>query len=202
MMRRSRVFVAGASCELERVREVMAAVDAHPGLVNAYDWTIPVEAHGGDVGPNQLREELARDEAELRRSDALIVVVPLPGNHTEGAWVEMGIAMGIGIPVVMLGMPRPGYGWLHWGTLATDAAVSRVALEVGRGVTLKVSHDNCCTDCVFCYDAISCEVRDWQGLLGELAHLPDGTVRPPEEDGWSCPLLEGPVVVTSAGGSE
>lgn len=134
-----RIFVAGASAELERVRSVMRLVDTHPMLASAYDWTIPVECHGADPLPRTVTKELREDLYHLRESDGLLVVVPPPGVKTEGAWVELGVAMERGIPIVMLGACGPGYGWLHEGCSSAEEAVDTIAGMVKRRMPRTVS---------------------------------------------------------------
>jgi hypothetical protein len=81
-----------------------------------YDWTAhgPVWSHGSvrmkDVACHEVKGV----------ADANLLAVILPGGR--GTHVELGVALGCGIPVIMLGgekdyVPAPGVTTFHWHPL-------------------------------------------------------------------------------------
>lgn len=102
------IYVAGASAEWERVRDIADHLEAHLH-VTAYRWW--------DLGPLGMDGELSSTEAgpiaasladAVRSAKAVVLVLPrLP---TRGAWFELGLAYGVQLarrPVVYAdGDPR------------------------------------------------------------------------------------------------
>jgi len=56
-----------------------------------------------DVRPNRLKTIAERDLKELSEADALVVYTAGCRRSRGGMWVEMGIALGIGMPVFVIG---------------------------------------------------------------------------------------------------
>ena len=95
------VYVAGASAELERARDVMRRLAAF-GLEVAHDWTIPVEEHGSaHPDPDECRRFALADEAAVDRASATLLLVP--HEATEGAWWEASRARALGRTLVASG---------------------------------------------------------------------------------------------------
>jgi hypothetical protein len=83
------LFVAGSSKELPRVRAFMAKARAL-GVDVTYDWTVPCLELGANPPDTSIREA-AVDAlyAAIRNSEAFVLLGPMPGHHTIGAWVEL-----------------------------------------------------------------------------------------------------------------
>jgi len=96
MTARHRIYIASALENAAAVRELRDAL-AVRGIGLTYDWT----GHGSvqDQGEERIRE-VGRAEAQGVR-DADLVVVLLPGGR--GTHTELGIAIGAGVPVVLVG---------------------------------------------------------------------------------------------------
>lgn len=93
-----KVYVAGASSEIDRVESVIAALEAG-GVTITSTWTQQVRKHGAG-NPNNLTEEdlvtlVSRDIEEVRASDFLLLLLPIA--PTVGAWIELGLAQGINL---------------------------------------------------------------------------------------------------------
>ncbi|MEM9072848.1 MAG: hypothetical protein AAGE52_30355 [Myxococcota bacterium] len=96
MPKTTTVYVAASSKELERARAAMERVRQHPTLTLAFDWT---------MGFGELAipwSQIARTElAAIRRSDLFWLLGP--GERRTDAWVEVGTALGLRIPVYASG---------------------------------------------------------------------------------------------------
>jgi nucleoside 2-deoxyribosyltransferase len=95
------VYVATGLENRTLAAQVISAL-REAGFRITYDWT----THGSVSGePLERRREVALDEANGVRKAALLVVL-LPGGR--GTHVEMGIAIGLAIPVVLISEDDPG----------------------------------------------------------------------------------------------
>jgi hypothetical protein len=105
-----KVYVAGSSREVARVRAMHRRLQ-NAGHTITHDWTKAVEALGGAPElPDGCEETHWREDlAGVGSADAVVVLSPLGGLTTEGTWVELGAAWGLGRPVVLVG-DRP---WGH-----------------------------------------------------------------------------------------
>jgi nucleoside 2-deoxyribosyltransferase len=103
-MTKPRVYVAAASGEIERARDVMCDLLAANFIVT-HDWTPTVEA----AIASGIREAKLDDATCERHSrtdleavaSADVVVFLAPTETAKGAWVEVGHALALGIPVVI-----------------------------------------------------------------------------------------------------
>ena len=86
------LYVAGSWSDRDRVREVMLALICQ-GHTITYDWT-QVE--------QSSTIQAQHDKRGVERADALVLVMEKEYIY-RGAWVEMGIAVGLGIPVFVFG---------------------------------------------------------------------------------------------------
>lgn len=88
------IYVAGASAEIELVRGYMRRLES-AGLRIAYDWPAGIDAHGGLANegvPNPKKVA----EGDIRGIEAATIFwLILPEKPTIGAWVELGIALGL-----------------------------------------------------------------------------------------------------------
>lgn len=93
-----RVYVAGASSEVERAERAIAAL-RRAGCVVTHDWTREVrdhrakKIHDAEIGDHECREIAVADLAAVRRSNVLLLLVP--EQPSQGAWVELGCASGV-----------------------------------------------------------------------------------------------------------
>jgi nucleoside 2-deoxyribosyltransferase len=100
-----RIYVAGASNEREdRAKPVMREL-RDLGLVITHDWTSsmdnPVVGPDHALTPEQKRKYTEVDLLGVRTADFMLLLVPY--NHSAGAWVELGFAFGLNIPVIACG---------------------------------------------------------------------------------------------------
>jgi hypothetical protein len=92
-----RVYVAGASAELDRCERVIAALREGGCTVN-FDWTAVMRDHvARGISDAQLDDHEARRHAEVDIAaveDADVVLFLAPEAATRGAWFELGWAIG------------------------------------------------------------------------------------------------------------
>ena len=95
-----RVYVAGASRDLERTRAfIRGAIDAYAelGLEIVHDWALEAARSfaAGDcdatLGPNERLRRAKRCLDAVAQAD--VVIVLLPDGESRGAWIELGAAL-------------------------------------------------------------------------------------------------------------
>lgn len=89
-----RVYVAGASSEIDRTEAAMSQVRAMPGKTLVMDWAANIRKHGASVPvgwtPEQKREEAQRCLDAVRTAN--IVWLLVPAVPSQGCWAEWGAA--------------------------------------------------------------------------------------------------------------
>lgn len=103
-LRPLRVYVAGSSAELERARWAMSALDGY-SIEVTHDWVSSVE-EVGSANPAEATddERLAWADDDLSgvyQADVLWLLMPKQGSI--GAYVELGLAIALGMPIVISG---------------------------------------------------------------------------------------------------
>lgn len=108
-----KVYVAGASAELDRVRGVMDFIREQPRLELARDWVADVERErieGGrtdsDLAPDERKLFAGADLGAVAESDIFWLLSPMKGTYTTGAWVELGAALVTGHMRQALGLSK------------------------------------------------------------------------------------------------
>lgn len=128
-----RVYVAAPSSRWRQAREIMENL-AYEGYYTAWDWTSEVEhwlATGEFLAPPE--QLVAADLGALEGADALVLAI-LPGDTTAGAWLELGYAMALGKPIVVL-CPSPEPGWIFLSlvtVVASPAELLRHLAEIAE----------------------------------------------------------------------
>jgi nucleoside 2-deoxyribosyltransferase len=101
-----RVYVASKFEEKERARHVMEVL-WNMGHTVTHDWTNEVPYAAGDPqGPGYYRKCA---EADVKGVDTADVIIVLSHPEGKGMFVEMGIAIGMGIPIIAVGP--------HWNAI-------------------------------------------------------------------------------------
>ncbi len=106
----TKVYLAGASAEIERARaNAQRLRDADIHVMSTW---IDVIGKGGaanprDATPEQLTKWTLCDLEEVKAADVLWLQLPAVDVHTIGAWIELGIAYSEGVTVLMSGIHRP-----------------------------------------------------------------------------------------------
>lgn len=109
-----RVYCAGKTHDMERVREVQSLVRRYGDIT--HDWTKLVEMHGPDIELEPMTHEDARlysteDLAGVANSD---LVIAMPHSRLCGTLIEIGAALTTNTPVVILGRPsQHSVFWAH-----------------------------------------------------------------------------------------
>lgn len=132
-----RIYVAGASSEIERARRVMAALRAE-GHEITFDWTIDFESNEG-LSDVQRAAYADADFQGVFLARRVVLLVPVSPSVTQGAWWEGGVADALEIPIIASGRPEDR---------ARNIFLSR-ALEVDtdeKAVEL-CRQDECCVGC-------------------------------------------------------
>lgn len=89
-----KVYVAGNFRERERIRAVMDELE-RAGHVITHDWT-----GEGVTLPQRSRQEIAIDDIQgVRDAEALVLV---DAERGWGMYVEMGVAVALGLPIVVI----------------------------------------------------------------------------------------------------
>lgn len=101
-----RIYVAGASAEVDMVAGYIGRL-RNAGAVITHDWTPSVRGSCGaadvDMSAGLRMSLVSGDLAGIAAADVMWLLVP--EATTIGAWVELGYARGLGIPVHVSG-PR------------------------------------------------------------------------------------------------
>ncbi len=124
-----RLYIAS---KYENQAEVRALMDllARRGHTITHDWTTVTEPAG--LGPWERRQFLGacaeKDFKGVAQADALIII-----NHPEGKGmlVEMGVALGLGIPVYLLYPDRATNVFNNLGAVAEYVAMDELAADLG-----------------------------------------------------------------------
>lgn len=99
-----RVYVAGSSRQLGRVRAAMERLKA-AGHTVVHDWPTIIEAQGeanpADATQDERWDWAIDDLAGVKAADCLWFLVP--AEEGAGAFVELGYALAIGKPVICSG---------------------------------------------------------------------------------------------------
>lgn len=103
-----RVYVAGASAELERARSAMRDLRGY-GCEITFDWTQAVEKFGslGAVLSEEEKAQCARNDLDgVRAAEVVLFLTPEDKALTLGMWVELGAALALGKTLVLTGPSR------------------------------------------------------------------------------------------------
>lgn len=128
-----RVYVAGSTKGVSRVQVVMAEV-RRGGHEITFDWT----GAEGEIRDNQadwandLRRatELSGLERDaVLTADALVLVAPPANVAGLGCWMEVGIALGRQIPVLLVDGPRESLFWYLPNVYRTGLSLLLGALD-------------------------------------------------------------------------
>lgn len=95
-----KIYVAGCSEEIARARKIMEWVRAHPHLDLARDWVADIAEErikGGrmdvDLSDEEQWQYSSLNTRSVLGSGGLWMLSPGPGNHTTGAWFELGVSV-------------------------------------------------------------------------------------------------------------
>lgn len=135
-----RVYVAGASREIERAESMIAALRASGRVWITHDWTVDVRENGPDAGcsPETLRRCAKHDLDGVCEADTVVVLVP--DTSSQGVLVELGAALAFGCHVIAArshaGVSAPMvlglFGYLVRVQVDTDVAALSAVLERAR----------------------------------------------------------------------
>lgn len=106
----TKVYVAGASAQLERAKAAIVELERHSIVVTS-SWPKVIGAVGApnprDATLAQYTEWSLRDLGEVDEADYLLLLLPPRGIETVGAYVELGYSFAKGKPIVTAGEHRP-----------------------------------------------------------------------------------------------
>lgn len=104
-MKKLRVYVAGASADMEPARHAMQRL-REAGATITEDWIAAIERAGN---ANSLADEVPARKAAcddlkaVRTADVVWIITPTERTHGCGLWIELGAALAYGVPVVISG---------------------------------------------------------------------------------------------------
>lgn len=106
----TKVYVAGASAQIERAKAAIAALEAESIVVTS-SWP-KVISNVGAPNPSgatlaQYTEWSLRDLGEVDEAEYLLLLIPPKGIETVGAYVELGYSFKAHKPIVTAGQHRP-----------------------------------------------------------------------------------------------
>jgi hypothetical protein len=106
-----RVYVAGRRSDKSLVRGVQEILIA-AGHEITFDWTGPNGERRDDWSdvPDRARELSTRERHAVRSADMLVLVGSEPHGGL-GCFIETGMALALGIPVLVVGLVRESVFW-------------------------------------------------------------------------------------------
>lgn len=97
------VYIATSLSNVEGQRKLAKRLAEH-GIVQSFDWTnIPGWPPGSAAGNVLAMMEIARQELRGVRRASLVIVLLTESNAQRGTHTELGCALALGIPVVIVG---------------------------------------------------------------------------------------------------
>jgi hypothetical protein len=93
-----RVYIAGASLEVDRAEAMIAALRMSGKVEITYDWTRDVRGPDGKIAQAAMNDHAAREYAGadlegVRKAHVVVVLPPHPPIGTAGMWLEFGVAL-------------------------------------------------------------------------------------------------------------
>lgn len=89
-----KIYIAGASAEIELVESFIGRVRA-AGHEITFDWTVKVREAGSASPDDPSVRRSAADSDRRGVADSELTWIMQPENQSTGAWVELGIALGL-----------------------------------------------------------------------------------------------------------
>lgn len=129
-----KVYVASAFADFERTRAVQALARRRFHEVS-FDWTQEVgKVESGAESPDYARECAEKDFMGVARADVVIVLTPVATRKDLGCgmWVELGIALAAGVPVVVAGEQRERTIFTRFRSVTLVASDEETVVEAER----------------------------------------------------------------------
>lgn len=138
-----KIFVAGASSELDRCRQMIRRVDSHPLMTVTHDWTADILSLGAACpeSDDEKRPFVEADLAGIERADVFVGLLPREGRSTRGLWFELCHALHSKTNVLLCG-PTDGFlysGFFNRITTEEDDDLFLVLEEISQALVLKNS---------------------------------------------------------------
>jgi hypothetical protein len=97
------IYVAASSKEVERAKFVMNKL-RELGHEITHDWTVEVEKYKDTIPSDEILLKCAENDYQgVTTCDYLVLLSPKDQNSTIGAWVELGIALGLSTDILISG---------------------------------------------------------------------------------------------------
>ena len=93
-----RFYVASKACEREKVHEICTELE-EMGHVVTHDWTL---FDLSNMTKDEISDQVWSDILGVCKANLLVLYMMNPHTY-QGAWVELGAALGKCIPVVVIG---------------------------------------------------------------------------------------------------
>jgi hypothetical protein len=107
-----KVYVAGSTKEIERVRDMQKSV-RDKGWDIILDWTKWIEGETGIEGPLERGSEIAiREISACQNADLTILLCPIVSSGL-GCWIEVGAALASGNEVWIIEPRKDSVFWNH-----------------------------------------------------------------------------------------
>jgi hypothetical protein len=97
---KAKIYVAAPSRDLSRYRAFIGRAE-YLGLHNTHDWAVVFDAAreqgltDATITAEYARNAALADAVGVRECSVFVLLAPRPGEATIGAWVELGIALGL-----------------------------------------------------------------------------------------------------------
>ena len=92
----TRVFVATGYIQRHEGAALMRELEKQHGLVITCDWTKET------LAPLTMSQKAIRDTSAVRSAHVLVALMTLPSYEYKGTFTELGMALGLGIPIVLI----------------------------------------------------------------------------------------------------
>jgi len=98
-----KIYCAGKWKEREQVKKVMEMFEARGHTITC-DWTKHIAPERDiQVGNHGIKTYAEEDLEGVRECDVLVAYMSNPDIFYKGAWIEIGIALGLGKKVIIIG---------------------------------------------------------------------------------------------------
>lgn len=101
-----KIYVAGKWSERDKVKSIMETLESKGHTITC-DWTKHIAPEGitknTDWAQNGHKTYAEEDLDGVRLCDVLVAYMPTPEIFYKGAWIEIGIALGLNKKVIIIG---------------------------------------------------------------------------------------------------